>query len=80
MSTTSAPRAPGGKAPQPVSNTQKALTYGLGALAIGGAARHTYKNLKHKQQAAQQATRRARSDCLPNTTRAFEELYALWLI
>ena len=35
-----------------MSNTQKALTYGLGALAIGGAARHTYKNLKHKQQAA----------------------------
>ena len=62
------------RAPQPVSNTQKALTYGLGALAIGGAARHTYKNLKHKQQAAQQATRRAERDYRVARARALRDL------
>ena len=68
MSTTSAPKG------QPVSNTQKALTYGLGALAVGGAARHTYKNLKHKQQAAQQATRRAERDQRVARARALRDL------
>ena len=68
MSTTSAPKG------QPVSNTQKALTYGLGALAGGGAARHTYKNLKHKQQAVQQATRRAERDQRVARARALRDL------
>ena len=65
MSTTKPPKG------QPVSATQKALTYGLGALAIGGAARHTYKHIRQKQAAAQ---RRADRDYRVARGRALRDM------
>ena len=59
---------------KPVSGYMKAAAVGLGALAIGEGARQTYKNLKHKQQAAQQATRRAERDQRVARARALRDL------